>query len=304
MRPCRFGAVARRGIRGALLAAALLLPAAPEPLAAQEMSDSLRKVVQERLERLARRVGDSTGLRPDTLADRREETGQSGDSTLLALLALPGYGLTEYRSNGARFDPRLRVWELLGDENTDAVLIRDGRELSADTVIFDDNIGRLVTFGDEANYQPENGNEIVAQRLIFDLTEDRGTAEGARTEMGALAGSWKVNGDFPWVGDDVSYGQDLMFTSCPDDQPHYHFVATRAKLSPSGMLIARNVFLHFGEVPVFWLPFLAQSTEQGRRSGLLPVRFSVNDIVRVGDDRWQMQTALVELFTERRLRKL
>ena len=283
MRPCRFGAVARRGIRGALLAAALLLPAAPEPLAAQEMSDSLRKVVQERLERLARRVGDSTGLRPDTLADRREETGQSGDSTLLALLALPGYGLTEYRSNGARFDPRLRVWELLGDENTDAVLIRDGRELSADTVIFDDNIGRLVTFGDEANYQPENGNEIVAQRLIFDLTEDRGTAEGARTEMGALAGSWKVNGDFPWVGDDVSYGQDLMFTSCPDDQPHYHFVATRAKLSPSGMLIARNVFLHFGEVPVFWLPFLAQSTEQGRRSGLLPVRFSVNDIVRTSD---------------------
>ena len=275
--------MARRGVQGALLAAALLLPAATEPLAAQEVSDSLRQVIQERLERLARRVGDSTGLRPDSLADRRDETGESGDSILLALLALPGYGVTEYRSNGAHFDPRLRVWELLGDENTDAVLIRDGRELAADTVIFDDNVGRLVTFGDEANYQPENGNEIVAQRLIFDLNEDRGTAQDARTQMGALSGSWKVNGDFPWVGQDLSYGQDLTFTSCPDDKPHYHFVADNAKLSASGMLIARNVFLHFGEVPVFWLPFLAQSTEQGRRSGLLPVRFSVNDIVRTSD---------------------
>ena len=85
------------------------------------------------------------------------------------------------------------------------------------------------------------------------------------------------------MGEDISYGRHLSFTSCPDSIPHYHFVADNAKLSGSGMLIARNVFLHFGDVPVFWLPFLAQSTEQGRRSGLLPVRFSVNDIVRTSD---------------------
>ncbi len=278
-----FAWAVRRCVRGALLGSALLLPTASGPLTAQEVNDSLRQVIQERLELVARRVGDSTGLRPDSLADRRDEPVQSEDSTLIALLELPGYGLTQYRSAGARFDPRLRLWELLGNENTDAVLIRDGRELAADTVIFDDNTGRLVTYGEEANYQPENGNEIVARRLIFDLNEDRGTAEGASTQMGALSGSWIVNGDFPWVGDNLSYGRDLMFTSCPDSVPHYHFVASNAKLSPSGMLIARNVFLHFGEVPVFWLPFLAQSTEQGRRSGLLPVRFSVNDIVRTSD---------------------
>ena len=282
--PSRFGWAARRYVRGALLAAAVLLAAVPEPLAAQEVSDSLRQVIQERLERLERRVGDSTGLRPDTLADQRDEAAESEDSTLIALLDLPGYGLTRYRSAGASFDPRLRIWELLATESTGAVLIREGRELTADSaLIFDDNIGRLVTVGDEATYQPEDGNEIVAARLIFDLNEDRGTAEGASTEMGALSGNWKVRGDFPWVGEDLSYGRGLTFTSCPDSVPHYHFVATRAKLSPSGMLIARNVFLHFGDVPVFWLPFMAQSTEQGRRSGLLPVRFSVNDIVRTSD---------------------
>ena len=107
--PSWFGWTARRGVRGALLAMALMLPAAPDAIAAQEVSDSLRQVIQERLERLARRVGDSTGLRPDSLADRRDEAGEGGDSLLRSSFwELPGYGLTQYRSSGARFDPRMR----------------------------------------------------------------------------------------------------------------------------------------------------------------------------------------------------
>ena len=277
-------AASRRFARGALLAAALALPAAPAPLAAQEMSDSLRQVVLERLERLARRVGDSTGLLPDSLAELGGQVVETEDSTLTTLLRMPGYALTEARSNGANFDPRIRLWTLHAGDGSDAVLIRDGRELTADSaLIFNDSIGRLITVGSEANYKPEEGNDIVARRLIFDLSEDRGTAEEARTQMGAMSGSWRVTGDFPWVDADLSYGRGLSFTSCPDTVPHYHFEAASAKLSPSGMLIARNVYLHFGEVPVLWLPFLAQSTEQGRRSGLLPVRFSVNDIVRTSE---------------------
>ena len=284
MIPRGWASAARRVARQALVAVALALSVAPVPLAAQEMSDSLRQVVLERLERLARRVGDSTGLLPDSLAERGTDIAENGDSTLRALLALPGYALTEARSNGATFDPQIRLWTLLAGDGSEAVLIREGRELTADSaLIFNDSIGRLLTVGSEASYKPEEGNAIDARRLIFDLNEDRGTAEEARTEMGALMGSWRVTGDFPWVDADLSYGTNLMFTSCPDDRPHYHFVSTSAKLSPSGMLIARNVFLHFGDVPVFWLPFLAQSTETGRRSGLLPVRFSVNDIVRTSE---------------------
>jgi hypothetical protein len=40
------------------------------------------------------------------------------------------------------------------------------------------------------------------------------------------------------------------------------------------------VRLYFADVPVFWLPFVAQSLSEGRSSGLLTPRFSVNDIVR------------------------
>ena len=79
---------------------------------------------------------------------------------------------------------------------------------------------------------------------------------------------------------DVSFGHNVMFTSCEEEEPHYHFVAREIKMSEGGTLVARNVLLYFSDVGVFWLPFIAQSTEQGRRSGLLPIRFSVNDIVR------------------------
>ena len=277
---CAGGSGHRRWLFPVLLAAAFALPGGAAPLAAQ-MTDSLRAVVQERLERLERRLGDSTGLLPDSLEEDTEEPTE--DSTLLALLQLPGYGVVEYSSDAATFLVDSRRLLLLAGEG-EARLVRDGRELTADSaVVVDDRSGRMTTFGELARYRPENGNELEARHFIYDLDEQRGTAVDANTEMGAMMGNWRVSGTFPWVDESVSYGQRLQFTSCELDHPHYYFVANRAKHTPSGTLVARNVLVYFADVPVFWLPFLSQSTEQGRRSGLLPVRFSVNDIVRTSD---------------------
>ena len=41
------------------------------------------------------------------------------------------------------------------------------------------------------------------------------------------------------------------------------------KVVNKDVLVARNVTLNFGDVPVFWLPFFMQSLKQGRRSGIL-----------------------------------
>lgn len=271
------------GFRGralwALLAVCCALAGGAIPLSAQ-MNDSLRAVIQERLERLDRRLGDSTGLLPDTLRDEGQDLTE--DSTLLSLLQLDGYGLVEYRSEGASYDPRNRMLMLLATGGN-AVLTRDGRELSADSLVFDEATGRLVTFGEVANYKPRDGNDLQADRFIYDLNEQRGTALGADSEVGAMAGTWRVSGDFPSVTADFSYGNHLMFTTCDLEHPHYHFVARRTKLTSGGWMVARNVVLYFGDVPVLWLPFISQSTEQGRRSGLLPIRFSLNDIVRTSD---------------------
>ena len=289
----RAGRWARLAARcAASLGLALLLiatggPAAsPAPLAAQagqsqeEIRDSLQNVVRERLERLTRRLGDTTGLLPVDSVDDNLDDVSTTDSTLLSLLALPGYDLIQYRGDAATFATRDRLLTLYGSSGSEAVMNREGLELTADSaLVFNERTGRLVTMGEEAIYRPEQGEEVVTRRIIFDLNEDRGTATDVRSQSNTGMGNWIVRGDFPSVSAHASFGHDIMFTSCPDDEPHYHFVAREIKMQ-DGTMVARNVLLYFGDVGVMWLPFIAQSTNNERRSGLLPIRFSVNDIVR------------------------
>ena len=232
------------------------------------------------MERLARPLGDSAGLVPADSASM-DASPAADDSVLQALMTLPGYEMVQYRGQAARFETESRVLTLTGAEEGGAVLNRQGVELSADSaLVFDETTGRLVTVGAEALYRPAQGDEVRTRRIVFDLNENRGTATDAQTRMNAGMGEWIVRGDFPFVSQDESFGHHIMFTSCEEDEPHYHFVAREIKVSPGGTMVARNVFLYFSDVGVLWLPFIAQSTRQGRRSGLLPIQFSVNDIVR------------------------
>ena len=274
-----------------LPAVAALIALAPvagasAPLSAQELSDSLRDIVRERLESLNRALGDSTGLLPDSLlADSlRTEPDESmmlDDSTLIELLGLAGYNLIQYRSDNATFETESRVLTLVSASGGGTVMNRDGLELSADSaLVFDDNTGRLVSIGREATFTPDDGEPVLTRQIIYDLNEQRGTALDAQTSASVHAGNWNVRGDCPWVDGDVSYCHRMMFTSCDNEEPHYHFEAGEMKMYPGGTMVARNVVLYFGDVGVFWLPFIAQSTATERRSGLLPIQFSVNDVVR------------------------
>ncbi|MGI9628855.1 MAG: putative LPS assembly protein LptD, partial [Longimicrobiales bacterium] len=277
-------------VRWAWMCAFALLPQVGG-LSAQEVPDSIQQEIQDRLTRMGRQLGDSSGLAAfDSLQAQpggaglpaaTRSRGPRGDSTSQALMALPGYDVTQYQGAAADFETDTRVLTLTGAEGTQAVLNRDGIQLAADSaLIFDERSGRLVTVGAEAIYTPEEGEAVTTERIIFDLDEDRGTATGAQTNVAQGTGSWIVRGDFPWVNPEVSYGHDVEFTSCDLEHAHYHFRAGELKMVPGGTMVAKNVKLYFADVPVFWLPFVAQSTDTGRRSGLLPMRFSVNDIVR------------------------
>lgn len=254
------------------------------PSSAQELPDSLREVVRERLERLTRALGDSTGLVPDSLLPEPEMAEMAetvNDSTLLQLLNLTGYNLVQYRSDDATFETESRVLTLVSSGANGAVMNRDGIELSADSaLIFDDNTGRLVSIGREATFTPDEGNPVLTRQIIYDLNQRRGTALDAQTTTDIHAGSWIVRGDCPWVDGDVSFCHRMTFTSCDHEEPHYHFLAGEIKMYPGGTMVARNVLLYFADVGVFWLPFIAQSTATERRSGLLAPQFSVNDVVR------------------------
>jgi len=277
-----------RGFIHGFLAGIMALAAiagAPAHVSGQQLTDSLQEVVRSRLERLTRALGDSTDLLPDTLPADTAMTTVVRDSVVGLLLGLGGYSLVEYRAEGAVFEPEARLLTLTGSEANSAVMNREGFELKADSaLVFNENTGRLVTVGEAATFTPEDGDSVLTQQIIFDLNQDRATAVDAQTTMEAGPGSWIVRGDCPWVDGDRSYCHQLRFTSCEEEEPHYHFLAREIKITPGGTMVARNVLLYFADVGVFWLPFIAQSTKTERRSGLLPVRFSVNDVVRTSEN--------------------
>ncbi|MDH3206995.1 MAG: putative LPS assembly protein LptD [Gemmatimonadota bacterium] len=276
----------------AALLASLSVSGVLAPLAAQqdvqvEEADSARLRAMERLRSLARAPGydsilfaqDSVLLAEAALGNR-PGGGTATDSVARALISLPGYTLTEYQGGAADFRTQERILVLLAPEDGRATVSQEGIRAEGDTsVTFDQGTGILQVVGNPSFSNPQ-GEPINAATMVYDLGQNRGSATGARTSVNEGGANWIVTGDMPYAAQDSSFMSHSRFTSCDLTEPHYHFEADQVKMVGGSTLIARGVRLYFGDVPVFWLPFIAQNLDSERSSGLLRPRFSVNDIVR------------------------
>ncbi|HEX7050939.1 MAG TPA: putative LPS assembly protein LptD [Longimicrobiales bacterium] len=207
------------------------------------------------------------------------------DSMMLALRALEGYTVTEYQAERARFDADSGNLELIGEP----VLTRQGQGMQADSLLrYDLDRSILCGYGHPVLDAAE-GEPVESDQVCYDVDRRVGVAYGASTKFTENA-TWYVHGgELYTVGDDRAYGRAASFTSCDLEEPHYHFAAANMKIVHNDVLIARDVTLNFGDVPVFWLPFMVQSLKQGRRSGLLTPRFGINDIARRSGYRRQIE---------------
>ena len=287
----------------------LISAAAPAPLKAQA-PDSVELRIRAALERLGREPAPDTVTLPQDSAGSPSAArsspragGSAGDSVVTALLELGGYEATRYEGLAADFDANARVLVLHGDSVRRAALITQGSELTADSIIRYDEAARRLDGIGRPVYTPADGDEVTSEQVIVDFEAQRGTALGARTHYSEGA-DWYMIGDLPSVSDGVVYGEETHFTSCDLDAPHYHFRAKEVKVVAGRILVARPVKLYFGDVPVAWLPFIAQGLGSGRASGLLMPSFSVNDIVRTsGRYRRRVSKHRVLLGHERLLRR-
>lgn len=246
--------------------------------------DSARLAILERLERLARPVGaDSVLFVRDSARLAAAASGQRGggmDDVATELFRMPGYTLTEYQGDNADFRAQERILVLQAPDGGRARVSSEGSTIEADSsVTFDEPSGSIRTVGD-ATFTPPEGDPVDAVKMIYDLDQGRGTAVDARTAFAQQGANWTVRGDMPYAAQDSTFMSHAQFTSCDIDEPHYHFETDEIKIVAGNVLVARGVRLYFADVPVAWLPFMAQSLARGRRSGLLTPRFSVNDIVR------------------------
>jgi len=281
-------------LRASLLLAAALLASsggaaglvAQQDTLTQEV-DSVRVRALDRLRTLARPVGyDSILYVQDSVAlaeaaqGNRPRVESAGDSIASALLSIPGYTLTQYQGQSADFRAEERELSLTAPEGQRATVSQEGMRLEADSSItFNQNTGILEGIGNPTYYDPA-GEPINAVTLVYSIDQSRGSATGATSSFNEAGADWIVRGDMPYAAQDSSFVSHAMFTSCDIKEPHYHFEANEVKMISGRTLVARGVRLYFADVPVFWLPFLAQSLDHERSSGLLRPRFSVNDIAR------------------------
>jgi hypothetical protein len=200
------------------------------------------------------------------------------DSIMLELLKLQGYTATEYQGESVSFDSDSSKLILKGKP----LVAQEGQSLAADSlIVYDQRIDKACAYGKPVLNGIGQAAPMQSAEVCYEVGKQVGVAIGGSTMFASGGTNWYVKGNEIYTqGQLAVYGHHAQFTDCNLTIPHYHFAASRVKIVKNDVLVARDVTLSFGDVPVFWLPFMMQSLKEGRRSGLLTPRFSINDVAR------------------------
>ncbi len=211
----------------------------------------------------------------DSAARGQEEAAfPDRDELLQQLAALPGFRVIEYRGREVELDVQ--------DETVR--LRREAQAKYATSVLDADTISYLAALQfirarGKISLEGEGQNVTSDSIVNYDVSRGKGTIMDARTSFSEAGAEWFVRGDATPRGSRTVFVETGNFTSCELEEPHYYFRAGQIKVVSEDIIVAWPVTLYINDVPVAWLPFFAQDIRQGRRSGFLPPRFGVNDIV-------------------------
>ena len=160
-------------------------------------------------------------------------------------------------------------------------------ELSAEEALYNSKSGRLQASGNVTLL--EDGSEVTAEKIEYHI--DSGRMQAA--QAGCHCGDWFIRAD---EAKKTDTGYELLrssFTTCNLENPHYKFRASRLKIYPGERLLAHNVVLYAGRVPLFYLPVLWRSLKE-HPSGLMlyPGYSRERGLVLLGYYNWYLSGAL------------
>lgn len=211
------------------------------------------------------------------------------DSVMNALMARAGYVTTRYQSNTAVFNTQTHQLRLSGA----GAVQREQTLLVSDTIQYNDST-RIVLARTAVNDttvlrdpSAQSGDLVTLGGLEYDMGNHKGIAERLTTSSAQAGQTWYVGGqrgavagDTTGHGHNTSYAIDGSVTSCDLPDPHYHFESKEIKMVTRRLMVARPAVLYIQDIPILWLPFIFQDMRTGRRSGIIPPRFGLSDIVR------------------------
>ena len=195
------------------------------------------------------------------------------------LADMGGFRVVEYRGRDVELDVDEEAVRLRGEAQARYA----SSVLDADTIAYWAGL-RYISARRNIKLEGE-GRTVTSDSVInYDVSRTTGTIMDARTAFAERGAEWFVRGDATPRGARKVFVETGSFTSCDLEEPHYYFRAGQIKVVSEDVLVAWPITLYIQNVPIVWLPFFAQDIRQGRRSGILPPRFGVNDIVSTSDD--------------------
>lgn len=211
------------------------------------------------------------------------------DSVMRVLLDKPGYVSTRYEGGVVTFDAINNALSIAASAARKAQVERGGQRVVTDSSIIYADRSRTVNVSGNFRILPGQGQPPIAGSgtATYNLAERAGRLTNATVTVEEQGASWIIHSELgkTALGDSTRrippryYGVGGTLTSCDDSIPDYHFQLSEIKRTDK-TLVARPAVLYIRDIPVMWLPFVFQDIRPGRRSGILPMRVGVSDIVR------------------------
>jgi hypothetical protein len=196
------------------------------------------------------------------------------DSIFNRLAGLPGFRIVEYRGRNVELAVKEEAVRLRGEAQAKYAT----SVLEADTISYLAGL-QFIRAQSNVSLAAEGQSGTTDSIVYYDVSSLKGTIMDARTSFAEAGAEWYVRGDATLRGERTVFVEAGSFTTCDLEEPHYYFKAGKIKVVTENVIVAWPVTLYINGVPIAWLPFFAQDIRPGRRSGFLPPRFGVNDIV-------------------------
>ncbi len=148
--------------------------------------------------------------------------------------------------------------------NGRAYLKYQNSSLTAKRIDYNSRLNLLEATG--APVLEEKDQKMFGDDMGYDLDSEGGVIVEGSTKYGE--GYYQGEHIFK-VGEDVLKVYNSTYTTCDYTNPHYSFHANRMKVYIDDKIVTGPIFLHIGEMPVFFLPFMVNSLRHTRASGFL-----------------------------------
>ncbi len=121
----------------------------------------------------------------------------------------------------------------------------------------------------------EAGDVMKGEKMDFNFKTKKGRVIKGKTEY--ERGFYRGN-TLKMVKPKVLFIADAQFTTCDQEDPHFHFWAKKMRIDVNKKVFAKPLVMFIGNIPVAALPFLYFPIRKGRKSGLIIPRYGESSL--------------------------